>query len=160
MGSVSNPIEFPKMFPFQGNTYIRGKIDVLYSDLKEIHLCYFAPYTKATQGALLVLPNLGLPRSFVLLLFQRNATPSGRIRLSTGIADVADLAKVVSYQGRKRLKWWKGHHCNAIKGTDGSLFHPGVTKNETLQVFTSELCQSLPLVYQGETQVEGIPAYR
>ena len=92
--------------------------------------------------------------------FQRNATPSGRIRLSTGIADVADLAKVVSYQGRKRLKWWKGHHCNAIKGTDGSLFHPGVTKNETLQVFTSELCQSLPLVYQGETQVEGIPAYR
>ena len=31
---------------------------------------------------------------------------------------MADLAKVVSYQGRKRLKWWKGHHCNAIKGTD------------------------------------------
>jgi len=84
----------------------------------------------------------------------------GMMRISTGLSDVKDLAKVVSFKGRKRLKFWKGQPCNSIKGTDGSLFHPGVTKNETLHVFTSELCQSLPLVYKDETEVQGIPAFR
>lgn len=139
-------------------------LDILKQDIlaplrvRDILWGYDHPLVKL--GKDIMPPERRFPFELFGLLVGRNATPSGRIRLSTGIADVADLAKVVSYQGRKRLKWWKGHHCNAIKGTDGSLFHPGVTKNETLQVFTSELCQSLPLVYQGETQVEGIPAYR
>ena len=71
-----------------------------------------------------------------------------------------DLAKVVAFNGRKRLKFWKGLPCNSIRGTDGSLFHPHINKTETLHVFTSELCQSLPLEYKEENSIDGIKAYR
>lgn len=94
------------------------------------------------------------------IIFQRNATLGGSIRISTGLSDVKDLAKVVAFNGRKRLKFWRGLPCNTLKGTDGSLFHPHINKNETLHVFTAELCQSLPLVYKDEHALEGIHTYR
>ena len=78
----------------------------------------------------------------------------------TGVEDVRDVAKVVSYDGQYQLDWWAGGRCNDIRGTDGSLFHPGVSTNETLYIFNRDLCQSLPLVYQGDTQHHGMTTYR
>ncbi len=47
-----------------------------------------------------------------------------------------------------------------LRGTDGSIYHPGVKKNETLYVFNRDLCRSLPLVFQEEIEMKGIPGYR
>ncbi len=46
------------------------------------------------------------------------------------------------------------------RGTDGSIFHPGVTKSDVLHVFNRDLCRSLPLVFQEEVEMNGIPGYR
>jgi scavenger receptor class B protein 1 len=47
-----------------------------------------------------------------------------------------------------------------FRGTDGSVFPPGVTRNDTLHIFNKQLCQSLPLVYQEDIEANGIPGYR
>ena len=91
---------------------------------------------------------------------EKNNSVSGEWETFTGLEDVREVARVLSYDGRQRLDWWAGDHCNAIRGTDGSLFHPGVSTNETLYIFNRDLCQSLPLVYQGDSQHHGMTTYR
>ena len=48
--------------------------------------------------------------------------------------------------------------CN--RGTDGTMFHPDVMKNDTLHIFNMNLCQALPLVFQEEVIHQGITTYR
>ena len=91
---------------------------------------------------------------------EKNNSVSGEWETMTGSEDVSDVARVISYEGRRQLDWWDGDQCNAIRGTDGSLFHPGVNTNQTLYIFNRDLCQSLPLVYQGDTQHHGMTTYR
>lgn len=47
------------------------------------------------------------------------------------------------------------------RGTDGSVFHPGITKHDTLWVYNKDLCRNLPLVFQTEVITsDGLPGYR
>jgi len=90
----------------------------------------------------------------------KNGSLSEEWETNTGMKDVKDVAKVVSYGGQKSLNFWSSSQCNSIRGTDGSLFHPGVEINETLHIFNRDLCQSLPLVYQEEVEHHGMSTYR
>ncbi|GLD55240.1 lysosome membrane protein 2-like protein [Lates japonicus] len=47
-----------------------------------------------------------------------------------------------------------------INGTNGASFHPIITKNETLYMFSSDLCRSLYALYEEDVTVKGIPGYR
>ena len=90
----------------------------------------------------------------------KNGSLSEEWETKTGMDDVKDVAKVVSYGGQRSLDFWSSAQCNSIRGTDGSLFHPGVEVNETLHIFNRDLCQSLPLVYQEEVEHHGMTTYR
>ena len=69
-----------------------------------------------------------------------------------------------SWDDETELNFWKndtGSMCNALRGTDGSTFHPDIKRDETLYIFNRDLCRSLPLVYQKDV-IDGnnIPGYR
>ena len=80
----------------------------------------------------------------------------------TGQSNLLDVGKVYSWNDQTELDFWKNDSsCNAIKGTDGSTFHPEIQRNETLHIFNRDLCRSLPLVYQKDVvESNGIPGYR
>ena len=78
----------------------------------------------------------------------------------TGANNVNDVGQVLSFDNKTKLDFWGSDDCNAIRGTDGSIFHPNIQKNETLYLFNKDLCQSLPLVYQEEVKHQGITTYR
>ena len=66
--------------------------------------------------------------------------------IMTGIDDVKNVGKVTAWNDETELNFWKSNSsCNAIKGTDGSVFHPEILRNETLYVFNRDLCRSLPI---------------
>lgn len=90
----------------------------------------------------------------------KNGSVSEEWETMTGNENVRDVAQVVSYGGQSQLDFWSSAQCNAIRGTDGSLFHPGVEKNETLHIFNRDLCQSLPLVFQEESSHHDMTTYR
>ena len=73
-----------------------------------------------------------------------------------------DVGKVYSWNDQTELDFWKNDSsCNAIKGTDGSTFHPDIKKDETIHIFNRDLCRSLPLVYQKDViDGNGILSYR
>ena len=70
--------------------------------------------------------------------------------IGTGIHSLRDLAQVKAYKEEPKLNFWYSDFANAINGTDGSMFHPGVSKGENLFMFSPDLCRSIVAEYKGE----------
>nr|XP_057914231.1 lysosome membrane protein 2c [Doryrhamphus excisus] len=94
------------------------------------------------------------------LFSKSNASDDGQYVFSTGLQNYTDFARVETWNGQSSLNWWTTDDCNMINGTNGASFHPVITKNEKLYMFSSDLCRSLYAVYEEDVTVKGIPGYR
>ncbi|XP_029507766.2 lysosome membrane protein 2c [Oncorhynchus nerka] len=94
------------------------------------------------------------------LFYKQNATDDGEYVFLTGQQSYKDFAVIDQWKGRSSLTWWTTDECNMINGTNGASFHPIVTKNETLYMFSSDLCRSIYAIYEEESSVMGVPGYR
>ncbi|XP_059213940.1 lysosome membrane protein 2c [Centropristis striata] len=94
------------------------------------------------------------------LFYKSNATNDGEYVFFTGQQNYKDFARVDTWRGTSNLSWWTTDECNMINGTNGASFHPVITKNESLYMFSSDLCRSLYAEYEGDVTVKGIPGYR
>ncbi|CAB1351993.1 unnamed protein product, partial [Coregonus sp. 'balchen'] len=94
------------------------------------------------------------------LFYKQNATDDGDYVFLTGQQSYKDFAIIDQWKGQSSLNWWTTDECNMINGTNGASFHPIITKNETLYMFSSDLCRSIYAIYEEESIVMGVPAYR
>ncbi|XP_022072008.2 lysosome membrane protein 2c [Acanthochromis polyacanthus] len=94
------------------------------------------------------------------LFYKANASNDGEYVFFTGQQNYKDFARVDTWNGERSLNWWTSDECNMINGTNGASFHPVLTKNEMLYMFSSDLCRSLYALYEDEVTVKGIPGYR
>ncbi|XP_053212123.1 platelet glycoprotein 4-like isoform X2 [Panonychus citri] len=91
----------------------------------------------------------------------KNATDEGEFRVHTGAKKIKNLLHIESWKGSPQVDFWiENSTCNNIVGTDGSAFPPNVKKNSKLEIFTTDLCRSFPLVYKEKVKVKGISTYR
>jgi len=105
-------------------------------------------------------PEKKLPFDKFGFFVDKNGSRTKTFEALTGANNVNDVGQVLSFDNKTKLDFWGSDDCNAIRGTDGSIFHPNIQKNETLYLFNKDLCQSLPLVYQEEVKHQGITTYR
>uniref|UniRef100_A0A1I7UR68 Lysosome membrane protein 2 n=1 Tax=Caenorhabditis tropicalis TaxID=1561998 RepID=A0A1I7UR68_9PELO len=96
------------------------------------------------------------------LFFEANNTGSKVYEIDDGTRDPADLGKILKFDDEPLLDetWWSTDESLKIRGTDGSLFHPFLTKNEKLYVYVAELCRSIWLEFKEEVEYKGLHAYR
>ncbi|XP_040570236.1 scavenger receptor class B member 1 [Lepeophtheirus salmonis] len=94
------------------------------------------------------------------ILIGKNGSTSGKFKIHSGVDNLSNLGEIMSFRGKDKLDVWSGDQCNDIRGTDGTIFPPGFAKNKTLYVFSPDLCQSLPLVFEKEIITNDIPGYR
>lgn len=94
------------------------------------------------------------------LFYKNNGTNDGEYVFFTGQKNYRDFARVDTWNDKRSLDWWTTDACNMINGTNGASFHPVITKNETLYMFSSDLCRSLYAVYEEDVTVKSIPGYR
>lgn len=94
------------------------------------------------------------------LFSKSNASNDGQYMFFTGQQNYKDFARVDTWNGKSSLDWWSSDECNMINGTNGASFHPIISKNEVLYMFSSDLCRSLYAVYTDDVTVKGIPGYR
>ncbi|XP_066245542.1 sensory neuron membrane protein 1-like [Euwallacea similis] len=87
----------------------------------------------------------------------KNATPGKKIRAYRGVGDFHNVGKIVTYDGKYRLEVWNDSRCDAIKGTDGTIFPPMLKKEDGLVSFAPDLCRALVAKYQKRTKYDGIP---
>jgi len=93
-------------------------------------------------------------------MYKKNASNPGIFTINSGVKNIMEFGQVEAFRGRSKVPHWTGETCNAVKGTDGSAFHPQVTRDETLYVFNTDLCRSLFFEYERDSKVRGIPTYK
>ncbi|XP_072352417.1 lysosome membrane protein 2c isoform X2 [Scyliorhinus torazame] len=94
------------------------------------------------------------------LYYKMNGTNDGEYVFLTGQENYKNFTRIVEWRGNNSLDWWTTDTCNMINGTDGTSFHPLVTKNDTLLFFSSDLCRSLYTTFEQELGVKGIRVFR
>lgn len=67
--------------------------------------------------------------------------------------------KVISYAEEPELDAWEGEECNALKGTDGTVFPPLMKKEDGLWSVAPELCRSLGVGFSKRTKYMKFPAW-
>ncbi|CDR18859.1 unnamed protein product [Oncorhynchus mykiss] len=71
-----------------------------------------------------------------------------------------EYGRIDTWNGLTEMSWWSSNQSNMINGTDGSVFHPLLSRKELLYIFAADLCRSIHLGYVEDVDVKGIPAYR
>ncbi|KAJ8262697.1 hypothetical protein COCON_G00151540 [Conger conger] len=94
------------------------------------------------------------------LMYKKNGTDEGEFVFLTGEQDYMDYGRIDTWNGLSKMTWWSSNQSNMINGTDGSAFHPLLSKNELLYIFAADLCRSIHLGFEADVEVKGIPAYR
>ncbi|CAL8138190.1 unnamed protein product [Orchesella dallaii] len=101
-----------------------------------------------------------LPNDTFGLQYGKNDTDQGLFEVFTGVQDTDKFGVVASWNGSPDMPWWEDDNCKKIRGTDGSIFQPFVTTDRKLDMFSPDLCRSLRLVYEKDSEVRGISSYK
>lgn len=96
------------------------------------------------------------------ILAPRRGVTKKSVTVRSGTEDVNDVGKVVAVDGKTQLDIWKSDSCNFISGSDGIIYGPDLVQHKKdLQVYLTNFCRSLPLVFDKEEKVlNGMRSYR
>ncbi|XP_040915430.1 lysosome membrane protein 2-like isoform X2 [Toxotes jaculatrix] len=94
------------------------------------------------------------------LMYKKNGSNDGEFVYHTGVENYMDYGRVKTWKGQSQLTFWRTNQSNSINGSDGSAFHPLLSKNERIYIFTPDLCRSIYMDFEKDVEVKGIPAYR
>jgi len=101
-----------------------------------------------------------VPFTFFGWFMNRNNSDPGGLTVKTGLGDLNHEAEIVSWKNMTSIDVWTDSYCNAINGTDGTMFHPFIEKNETLYMFTNDICRSIYAQYEQDVTVKGLQALK
>ena len=73
--------------------------------------------------------------------FQKNGTVRERFEVKRGMEDIKDLGKLVEFKDQKVQTVWDGEECNALRGTDSTIFPPFLTKKDKIEGFLPDMCR-------------------
>eukprot|EP00096_Caligus_rogercresseyi_P014060 TRINITY_DN659_c0_g1_i6.p1 TRINITY_DN659_c0_g1~~TRINITY_DN659_c0_g1_i6.p1 ORF type:complete len:605 (-),score=179.40 TRINITY_DN659_c0_g1_i6:570-2384(-) len=95
------------------------------------------------------------------LFRDRNVTLRKPVEFMTGLSDLGQKGRVLSYDGKKKLGWWKKDStCDVVRGQDASTLPPGLSPDMSLEIFIALMCRPINLVYEKDTEHAGIRTYR
>ncbi|MFX1494651.1 MAG: hypothetical protein ACFFBZ_10255, partial [Promethearchaeota archaeon] len=78
--------------------------------------------------------------------------------VNTGRLDINKVSNTVKYDGKEVITVWKEEEY--VRGTGGTQFAPGVSKNDPLYIFITDLLRTVEITYSGATNIYGIELYR
>lgn len=79
--------------------------------------------------------------------------------MMTGNTNLADLGKVVSWNGLKKLVTWSNDNANTIKGTYGAISTPFKTRNTGYYTFIPDMCRSLRFDYSRDNAINTVDTF-
>ena len=89
-----------------------------------------------------------------------NGTNDGVYNIWTGTSDLDKYNIIDTWNDERSLIWWNDKYCNAINGSDGTGWHPFISKDDILYLFSTDICRSIYIQYDHSRSVKGIPLYQ
>lgn len=77
------------------------------------------------------------------------------MRVIRGTRNPKDVGRVVEWNNQSALTIWSSDQCNAYNGTDSTIFHPFLYKDEDVVSFSPDICRSLGARYVKPSEVQG-----
>ncbi|XP_044296668.1 scavenger receptor class B member 1 isoform X2 [Varanus komodoensis] len=94
------------------------------------------------------------------LFSELNGTSTGLFTVYTGMDDISKIHMVDSWNGLKKLSYWRSDQCNMINGTAGEIWPPFMTPSTPVEFYSPDACRSMTLEYVQSGQFKGIPTFR
>ncbi|XP_068633242.1 sensory neuron membrane protein 2 [Battus philenor] len=108
--------------------------------------------------------------SIIFSLLASKEQPSSLYKVYRGINNAEDLGRIISLNGSTSFDIWVHEElevgetsagvCNMINGTDSGLYNPFVNRDKSLYAINTDICRSVEIRYQYDTEYAGIPAVR
>ncbi|KAG7313655.1 hypothetical protein JYU34_000814 [Plutella xylostella] len=102
--------------------------------------------------------------SLVFSLFAHKRDKLGELyKVDRGLKEPLALGSILQWNQRDFLPNWAGgplSQCARLNGTDTGIFPPFIKRDTVLYGFNTDICRSVELRYQYDTQYSGVPAYR
>uniref|UniRef100_A0A8D0HC23 Scavenger receptor class B member 1 n=1 Tax=Sphenodon punctatus TaxID=8508 RepID=A0A8D0HC23_SPHPU len=89
-----------------------------------------------------------------------NNSNTGLFTVFTGKDDISKVHMVDTWNGLKKVSYWRSDECNLINGTAGEMWPPFRTPSSSLEFYSPDACRSMTLVYEKSGIFEGVPTYR
>ncbi|XP_009869683.1 PREDICTED: scavenger receptor class B member 1, partial [Apaloderma vittatum] len=93
------------------------------------------------------------------LFVELNSSDSGLFTVNTGMENISRVHMIDTWNGLKKVNYWRSSECNMINGTAGEMWPPFMTPT-SLEFYSPDACRSMTLVYQRSGQFKGVPTYR
>lgn len=81
----------------------------------------------------------------------------GRFNMYTGQENIRQLALLTSWKQQTSVPFYK-NGCGMLNGTTGEIWPLHLESNESISVFITDVCRSIPLTYQNEREILSITA--
>ncbi|ODM96304.1 Sensory neuron membrane protein 1 [Orchesella cincta] len=86
----------------------------------------------------------------------KNGVHEGSYTVDSGLKSEKGVGKILTYNELPSLTYWNGDKCNAIMGSDGSVFPPHLKTSDKLTMFEVDFCRSIDFEYAEEVQYKSV----
>lgn len=105
---------------------------------------------------------LSFPRTFVNIQVNNSVNDSFPSTIKTGVGNIQDIGLFEQWKGNVGSVdiWPNGMGANDVNGTEGLVFHPFLSEDETLEVFSDDAFRTIQLVHTDTLELNGIRVFR
>lgn len=96
-------------------------------------------------------------RIVFLIYLQRNDSSAllGDFNTNTGYDDIKKIGKIKKWNFESKTHSYDGK-CSELSGSAGDFFTPFIVKNQTLELFSPEMCRSILMDFEEELEIKGV----
>uniref|UniRef100_A0A8C3V6C6 Scavenger receptor class B member 1 n=1 Tax=Catharus ustulatus TaxID=91951 RepID=A0A8C3V6C6_CATUS len=158
MGAAVMMENWPKSVreALSGFLFVLGQKAFMNRTVKEIMWGYNDPLIDAIN---IFAPGLLPFKGKFGLFIDFNNSNSGLFTVNTGMKNISEVHMVDSWNGLKKVNYWRSSQCNMINGTAGEMWPPFMSPT-SLEFYSPDACRSMTLVYEQSGKFEGVPTYR
>lgn len=80
---------------------------------------------------------------------------TGVFNVFTGADDITRIGQMHTWNYGEHSGFYQ-NHCGMINGSAGEFHPPNLTEESILQLFTPDMCRTIPLDYTSTTKIEGL----
>ncbi|XP_058794834.1 sensory neuron membrane protein 1-like [Phymastichus coffea] len=92
--------------------------------------------------------------------FNHTVAWTGRTRINRGIRKIAEIGKIIEYNNSTNFAKWNDEKCDEFLGTDGTMFHPFIGRQEHLYKVDNVLSRSFDYQYDSDVEHNKLRLFR